>query len=97
MKKQNEVKNTTKVEAAKVEVPVAKHKRVKKDHTFFLYVPERGFICGNEGGIPVVGWQKPLTYSIRSKAVYAAEFFMTMKLADEVALVTQVGNTIKFA
>lgn len=94
MKKQNE-KNE--VKNAKVEAPVAKAKRVKKDHTFFLYVPERGFICGNEGGIPVVGWQKPLTYSIRSKAKYAAEFFMTMKLADEVALVTQVGNTIKFA
>lgn len=92
MKKQNETKTTTKVEE-----PVAKPKRMKKEHTFFLYVPERGFICGNEGGIPVVGWQKPLSYSIRSKAMYAAEFFMTMKLADEVALVTQVGNTIKFA
>lgn len=97
MKKQNETKNTTKVEAAKVEVPVSKPKRVKKNHTFFLYVPERGFICGNDTGMPVVGWQKPLSYSIRSKAMYAAEFFMTMKLADEVALVTQVGNTIKFA
>jgi hypothetical protein len=92
MKKQNETKTTT-----KVEVPVAKPKRMKKNHTFFLYVPERGFICGNDNGIPVVGWQKPLSYSIRSKAMYAAEFFMTMKLADEVALVTQVGNTIKFA
>lgn len=92
MKKQNEMKTTTKVEE-----PVAKPKRMKKNHTFFLYVPERGFICGNEGGIPVVGWQKPLSYTIRSKAMYAAEFFMTMKLADEVALVTQVGNTIKFA
>lgn len=92
MKKQNETKTTTKVEE-----PVAKPKRMKKNHTFFLYVPERGFICGNEGGIPIVGWQKPLSYTIRSKAMYAAEFFMTMKLADEVALVTQVGNTIKFA
>lgn len=92
MKKQNETKTTTKVEE-----PVAKPKRMKKNHTFFLYVPERGFICGNDNGIPVVGWQKPLSYSIRSKAMYAAEFFMTMKLADEVALVTQVGNTIKFA
>lgn len=97
MKKQNETKNTAKVETAKVEVPVAKPKHVKKNHTFFLFVPERGFICGNDGGMPVVGWQKPLSYSIRSKAVYAAEFFITMKLADEVALVTQVGNIIKFA
>ena len=93
MKKQNnETKNVT-----KVEVPVAKPKRVKKNHTFFLYVPERGFICGSDTGMPVVGWQKPLSYSVRSKAMYAAEFFMTMKLADEVALVTQVGNTLKFA
>ena len=97
MKKQNETKNTTKVEATKVEVLVEKSKRTKRQHTFFLYVPERGFICGNDTGMPVVGWQKPLSYSIRSKAMYAAEFFMTMKLADEVALVTQVGNTIKFA
>lgn len=97
MKKQNETKNTAKVDTAKVEVPVAKPKRTKRQHTFFLYVPERGFICGNDTGMPVVGWQKPLSYSIRSKAVYAAEFFITMKLADEVALVTQVGNNIKFA
>lgn len=97
MKKQNETKNATKVENTKVEVPVEKPKRAKRQHTFFLYVPERGFICGNDNGMPVVGWQKPLSYSIRSKAVYAAEFFITMKLADEVALVTQVGNTVKFA
>ena len=97
MKKQNETKNTAKVDTAKVEVPVAKPKRVKKNRTFFLYVPEHGFICGNDdGGMPVVGWQKPLSYSLRSKAMYAAEFFITMKLADEVALVTQVGNNIKF-
>ena len=97
MKKQNETKNTTKVETAKVEEPVAKPKRVKKNHTFFLYVPERGFICGSDTGMPVAGWQKPLSYSVRSKATYAAEFFMSLKLADEVALVTQVGNTLKFA
>ena len=92
MKKQNETKNAT-----KVEVREAKPKRMKKNHTFFLYVPGRGFICGNETGMPTVGWQKPLSYSIRSKATYAAEFFMTIKLADEVALVTQVGNTLKIA
>ena len=97
MKTKNETKTAAKVEAIKAEVPVAKPKRTKRMHTFFLYVPERGFICGNDGGMPTIGWKKPLSYSIRSKATYAAEFFMTMKLADEVALVTQVGNTLKLA
>lgn len=97
MKKQNETKNTTKVETAKVEAHVAKPKRVKKNHTFFLYVPERGFIGPGDNGMPVVGSVNPTHFSVRSKAMYAAEFFITLKIADEIAIVTQVGNTIKFA
>lgn len=95
MKKQNE-KNETKT-TTKVEVPVAKPKRMKKNHTFFLYVPERGFICSADNGLPTIGGSNPIHYSVRNKAMYAAEFFITMKIADEIALVTQVGNTIKMA
>lgn len=85
MKKQNETKTTT-----KVEVPVAKPKRMKKEHIFFLYVPERGFICAGDG-MPTVGGSDPIHFSLRSKAKYAAEFFKTLKIADEIQLFTNVG------
>ena len=89
MKKQNEkneVKNT-----AKVEVPVAKPKRVKKSYIFFLYVPERGFICANDDGYPSIGGENPIHYSQRNKAMYAIEFFKSLKLADEILLMRNIG------
>ncbi len=89
MKKQNE-KNEAK-NTAKVEMPVAKPKRVKKNHIFFLYVPERGFICAHENGLPTAGGDNPLHYSQRSKAIYAIEFFKSIKLADEIQLFMNVG------
>ena len=86
MKKQNnETKNT------KVELPVAKVKRQKKNFIFFLYVPERGFIGAGDNGMPVVGSGNPTHFSQRSKAMYAIEFFKTLKIADEIMLVRNVG------
>lgn len=85
MKKQNETKT-----AAKVEESVAKQKRIKKEHLFFLYVPERGFICAGDG-MPTVGGSDPIHFSLRSKAKYAAEFFKTLKIADEIQLFAKVG------
>lgn len=83
MKKQNEVKN---------EQTNAKPRRMKKVHTFFLYVDGKGFISANEtGGMPVVGWKKPTSFSVRSKAAYAAEFFKQIGVADEIRIFTNVG------
>lgn len=87
MKKQNE-KNE--VKNAKVEVPVAKPRREKKNHIFFLYVPERGFIGSGDNGMPVVGSNEPIHFSQRNKALYAIEFFKTLKIADEIMLVRNV-------
>ena len=86
MKTKNETKTTT------VEVPAkAKAKRTKKDHTFFLYVDGKGFICPGENGMPVVGWKKPTSFSVRSKAAYAAEFFKQIGVADDITLFMNIG------
>ena len=83
MKKQNE-KN-------EVKMNVAKPKRAKRDHVFFLYVDEQGFICEGDNGMPVIAWSKPLSFSVRSKAVYAAEFFKSIKIADDIRVFTNVA------
>ena len=86
MKKQNETKTTN------VEVPAkAKAKRTKREHTFFLYVADKGFICPGNGGMPEVGWKKPTSFSVRSKAMYAAEFFKQIGVADDIQLFMNVG------
>ena len=85
MKKQNETKTTT-----KVEVPVAKPKRMKKEHIFFLYVPERGFICAGDG-MPTVGGSDPIHFSLRNKAKYAAEFFKQIGVADDIRVFMNIG------
>ena len=85
MKKQNEVKNEVKNERP------AKPKRQRKEFIFFLYVPEHGFISTGENGFPVIGGENPIHFSQRNKAMYAIEFFKSMKLADEIMLVRNVG------
>lgn len=84
MKKQNETKN------ANVETP-AKPKRQMRAHRYFLYVPERGFICTSDTGLPTVGGSNPIHFSLRNKAKYAIEFFKTLKIADEIQLFMNVG------
>lgn len=69
----------------------AKVKRTKKNHTFFLYVDGEGFICAGKNGMPVVGWEKPVSFSVRSKASYAAEFFKQIGVADDIALFMNIG------
>lgn len=85
MKKQNAVKNEVKNET------VAKPKRHRKDRTFFLYVEDKGFICSGDNGMPVVGWDKPTSFSVRSKAQYAAEFFKQIGVADDIQLFMNIG------
>ena len=82
MKKQNETNEQTNTT----------QKREKKEHTFFLYVPERGFICcGHDEVMPTVGGSEPIRYTLRNTAKYAAEFFKKMSLADGIQLFTNVG------
>lgn len=85
MKKQNE-KNEVKNMVAE-----AKPKRVKKEFIFFLYVPGRGFICAGDNGYPTIGGENPVHFSQRNKAMYAIEFFKSLKLADEIVLMRNVG------
>lgn len=85
MKKQNE-KNEVKNVVAE-----AKPKRVKKEFIFFLYVPEQGFICSGDNGFPVIGGENPIHFSQRNKAMYAKEFFKSLKLADDIMLMRNVG------
>lgn len=85
MKKQNEKNEVKSV------VIEAKPKRVKKDYIFFLYVPERGFICAGPNGLPTIGGENPIHYSQRNKAMYAIEFFKSLKIADDIMLMRNVG------
>lgn len=87
MKKQNETKNEVKNEQL-----AAKPRRMKKARAFFLYVDGRGFISASDnGGMPVVGWKKPTSFSIRSKAMYAAEFFKQIGVADDIRVFMNIG------
>lgn len=82
--KQNAVKN-------EVNEKVEKPKRHKKNRIFFLYVEDKGFICSGDNGMPVVGWDKPTSFSVRSKAMYAAEFFKQIGVADDIQLFMNIG------
>ena len=83
MKKQNEAVN--------IEAKVVKAKKTKRERIFFLYSSGKGFICEGNDGVPVAGWKKPLTYSTRAKAKFAADFFKSMKLAEDIAIFMNIA------
>lgn len=84
------MKKQTKNEAIN-EQTTAKPKRVKREHMFFLYVEGKGFISAGVNGMPEVGWKKPTSFSVRSKAAYAAEFFKQIGVADDIKLFMNIG------
>ena len=88
MKKQNEKKN----EATKTEV-VEKPKRVRKERKFMLYVDGEGLIrIDNEGGaMPNFTTGHIITYTSRAAALFAREFFLSIKLAESIDIVSKVA------
>lgn len=88
MKKQKETKN----EATKTEV-VEKPKRVRRERKFMLYVDGEGLIrIDNEGGaMPNFTTGHIITYTSRAAALFAREFFLSIKLAESIDIVSKVA------
>ena len=86
MKKEAQVKQ---VEATKV-VTV---KREKKNRKFFLYVDGKGFIRlpRETGSLPGFDEGEILCYTSRAKAVYAREFFVGIRLAENIDILAKVA------
>lgn len=82
MKKQNETKNE-----------ITKQKRVRKERIFFLYANGKGFIHLDKevGAIPNFDKGELLSFSSKTSANFAREFFLSMKLAEEISIFAKVG------
>lgn len=88
MKKQNEKKN----EETKT-VVVEKPKRVHRERKFLLYVEGQGLIrIDNEcGAMPNFTTGHIIAYTSQSAAKFAREFFLSIKLAEEIDIVSKVA------
>ena len=88
MKKQNEVKNETKNEQTAI-----KPKRVRKEHLFFLYAEGNGFIHLDKevGAVPNFTNGELLYFTSRASANFAREFFLNIKVAEEISIFAKVG------
>ncbi len=77
----------TKTEEVKVQ------KREKKNRKFFLYVDGKGFIHLDKevGAVPNFDNGEILWYTSRRSALYAREFFISIKLADSIDILTKVA------
>lgn len=86
MKKKTDKTKTTET----VEV---KQKYIKNKKTFFLYVPENGFICCSKevGAMPTYNTKDILTFDSKKMAEYAKEFLMNIKFANNINIVTTIN------
>lgn len=71
----------------------AKAEKKREKRKFFLYVEGKGFIhlpkeCG---AVPSFDKGELLTYSSRSMAMYAREFFISIKLAEQIDILAKVA------
>jgi len=88
------MKTQTKQNNEKNETPeAAKPRRVRRERKFMLYVEGQGLIrIDNEGGaMPNFTTGHIITYTSRSAAVFAREFFLSIKLAESIDIVAKVG------
>ena len=78
----------TKTEEVKVQ------KREKKSRKFFLYSDGKGFIRFDENdttGMPNFEKGELLCFATRTKAAFARDFFLKLKLADSIDILTKVA------
>ena len=68
-------------------------KKEKKSRKFFLYVDGKGFIHLDKevGATPNFDNGEILWYPSRRSALYAREFFISIKLADSIDILTKVA------
>ena len=80
--------NNKSIEATEVKV-----RRQKKMTTFFLYVEGRGFIHLDEevGAMPNFSKGELLSFTSKSSANYAREFFINIKLAEKIDIFAKVA------
>lgn len=76
----------TKVEAPKNETT----KRQKRNHKFFLYADGKGLIVMNASE-PNFNNGEVLYFESRAKAIFARDFFLKVKLADSIDILTKVA------
>jgi len=92
MKTQTKQNNEKKNEVEKADV-VEKPKRIRRERKFLLYVEGQGLIrIDNEGGaMPNFTTGHIITYTSRSAALFAREFFLSIKLAESIDIVAKVA------
>lgn len=76
----------------KVEVKV--QKKEKKSRKFFLYSEGKGFIRLDENdpiGMPNFEKGELIHFATRAKAIFARDFFLKVKLADSIDILTKVA------
>lgn len=69
-------------------------KRKKKNRKFFLYSDGKGFIRLDESdtaGMPNFEKGELLCFATRAKAMFARDFFLKVKLADFIDILTKVA------
>lgn len=69
-------------------------KREKKNRKFFLYSDGKGFIRFDESdpvGMPNFEKGELLCFATRAKAIFAKDFFLKVKLADSIDILTKVA------
>ena len=61
--------------------------------SFFLYVPENGFICCSKevGAMPTYNTKDILTFDSKKMAEYAKEFLMNIKFANNINIVATIN------
>lgn len=69
-------------------------KRERREHMFFLYAEDKGFIRLDENdsmGMPNFENGKPLFFETKAKAIFARDFFISVKLADNIDVLTKIA------
>ena len=85
MKKQNE---ETKVENK----PEVKVKKTRAKRKFFLYADGKGLITTSDGNsMPTFNSGDVLMFDTKAKAVFARDFFVNVKLAESIDILTKVA------
>lgn len=78
----------------KVEEVKVQKKEVKKSRKFFLYSEGKGFIRLDESdpiGMPNFEKGEAIFFESRAKAIFARDFFLKVKLADSIDILTKVA------
>lgn len=82
------IKNT-----ANNEQTATKPKRNRKNNKFFLYAEGKGFIKLADDPMSMPNFEngEPLVFETRAKAIFARDFFISVKLAESIDILAKVA------